>query len=138
MCFRKSDCSWFDSSLARFILGVRCSTAGRGSDLFMWFDVRRVLGTRNYFSGVRCSTEKSQELGSNCSIVSVSIAVFQNLKIDAARKAFTKKATMRPSDHASIQSRVRPTDTPSSLTETQNKYCVECRLLNRPRLLASR
>ena len=26
----------------------------------------------------------------------------------------------------SIQSRVRPTDSPSSLTETQSKYCVEC------------
>ena len=25
-----------------------------------------------------------------------------------------------------IQSRVRPTDSPSSLTETQSKYCVEC------------
>ena len=33
---------------------------------------------------------------------------------------------VRPSDRPSIQSRVRPTDSPSSLTETQNKYCVEC------------
>ena len=29
-------------------------------------------------------------------------------------------------DRPSIQSRVRPTDSPSSLTETQSKYCVEC------------
>ena len=29
-------------------------------------------------------------------------------------------------DRPSIQSRVRPTDSPSSLIETQSKYCVEC------------
>ena len=32
----------------------------------------------------------------------------------------------RPSDQASIQSRVRPTDSPSSLTDMQNKYCAGC------------
>ena len=31
-----------------------------------------------------------------------------------------------PSDRPSIQSRARPTDSPSRLTETQNKYCVGC------------
>ena len=35
------------------------------------------------------------------------------------------KTSVRPSDRRSIQSRVRPTDSPSSLTETQNKYCVD-------------
>ena len=30
------------------------------------------------------------------------------------------------SDRPSIQPKVRPTDSPSSLTETQNKYCVDC------------
>lgn len=32
----------------------------------------------------------------------------------------------RPSDRPSIQSRVRPTDSLSSVAETQNKYCPEC------------
>ena len=30
------------------------------------------------------------------------------------------------SDRPSIQPKVRPTDSPSSLTEAQNKYCVDC------------
>ena len=30
------------------------------------------------------------------------------------------------SDRPSMQPKVRPTDSPSSLTETQNKYCVDC------------
>ena len=32
---------------------------------------------------------------------------------------------IRPSDQSFIQSRDRPTDNPSSLIVTQNKYCVE-------------
>ena len=35
-------------------------------------------------------------------------------------------ASIRPYIHPVIQSIVRPTDCPSSLTATQNKYCVEC------------
>ena len=41
-------------------------------------------------------------------------------------KLKAKLTSVRLSDQTSIQARVRPTDSPSSLTETQNKYCVEC------------
>ena len=35
-------------------------------------------------------------------------------------------SSVRASDRPSIQSRVRLTDSPSNLTETQIKYCVDC------------
>ena len=71
----------FVSSIARgstgasqdFFRGVRCSTAGRRADLFRWFDVRRVLGSRcpmfdGKISGIRielfyCFSEYSEAWG---------------------------------------------------------------------------
>ena len=72
-------------------------------------------------SGIGLSRQDTRKLHFN--LLFFALEAGQNIKNVAT---VCQKSLWPKTDRPSIQSGVRPTDSPSSLTETQNKYYVDC------------